>query len=100
MPMLARHIVAVADETVSALRPRIGAPIELLPIIQRTALEIAGRSMFSLEMGDFGAGLRAMIAEFGMRRARPHLPDLILPPAIPTLARYPPTTSSAAGCAS
>jgi len=84
LPMLARHIVAVAGETVSALRPRTGAPIELFPIIQRTALEIAGRSMFSLEMRDFGAGLRAMIAEFGMRHARPRLPDLILPPAIPT----------------
>lgn len=84
LPMLARHIVAVAGEAVAVLAPQTGAPIELLPIIQRTALEIAGRSMFSLEMRDFGAGLRAMIAEFGRRHARPRLPDLILPPAIPT----------------
>ncbi|MEO8716029.1 MAG: cytochrome P450 [Acetobacteraceae bacterium] len=84
LPMLARHIVAVADETVAALRTQTAAPIALFPIIQRTALEIAGRSMFSLEMRDFGAGLRALIAEFGMTHARPRLPDLILPPAIPT----------------
>lgn len=84
LPMLARHIVTVANETVAALRPQTDAPIALFPIIQRTALEIAGRSMFSLEMRDFGAGLRGMIAEFGMRHARPRLPDLILPPAIPT----------------
>ena len=88
LPMLARHIAAVADETVAALRTRTDTPIELFPIIQRTALEIAGRSMFSLAMRDFGAGLRAMIAEFGMRHARPRLPDLILPPAIPTFGDF------------
>jgi cytochrome P450 len=84
LPMLARHIVAVAEETVAALVPLAETPVELLPIIQRTALEIAGRSMFSLEMREFRAGLREMIATFGLRHARPRLPDLILPPAIPT----------------
>ncbi len=85
LPMLSRHILAVADETVAALGARTDAPIELFPIIQRTALEIAGRSMFSIEMGAFREQLRRMIGEFGMRHARPRLPDLVLPPAIPTL---------------
>ncbi len=84
LPMLARHILAVTDETIIALRLKAAAPVELFPIIQRAALEIAGRSMFSLEMGEFGAGLRAMIAEFGMRHARPYLLDLIVPASIPT----------------
>jgi cytochrome P450 len=85
LPMLARHIVAVANETVAALRPKADGPIELFAIVQRMALEIAGRSMFSLETREFGARLRTMLAEFGMRHGRVDLPDIVLPPAIPTI---------------
>ncbi len=85
LPMLARHIVAVAGEVVAGLRPRADAGVELLGIVQRAALEIAGRSMFSLETSAFGARLRNMLAEFGMRHGRVDLPDIILPPAVPTL---------------
>ena len=41
--------------------------------------------MFSLEMREYGQDLRALITEYGLRWARPHLLDLLLPPAIPTL---------------
>ena len=85
LPMLARHIVAVAGEVVAGLRPQVDTPIELFGIVQRAALEIAGRSMFSLETRAFGARLREMLAEFGIRHGRVDLPDIILPPAIPTL---------------
>ncbi len=85
MPMLARHIATVADETVSALAMKVDQPIDLLAGMESTALEIAGRSMFSLEMGQYGAALRALITEYGARWARPHLFDLLLPPAIPTV---------------
>ena len=54
IPVLTRHIGAVADETVASLRSRSHASVNLLDEMQFAALEIAGRSMFSLEMGDFG----------------------------------------------
>ncbi len=85
MPMLARHIAVVARETVSALAMKVDQPIDLLASMESTALEIAGRSMFSMEMGQYGATLRALITEYGARWARPHLFDLLLPPAIPTV---------------
>jgi cytochrome P450 len=60
-------------------------PIELLAAMQRLTLEIAGRSMFSLEMSAFGAPLRRLLTEFGERFARPHLFDMLLPASVPTL---------------
>lgn len=86
MPMLARHIVATAQhECVPLAAQARQGPIELLAAMQRLTLEIAGRSMFSLEMGAFGAPLRRLLAEFGERFARPHLFDMLLPASVPTL---------------
>jgi cytochrome P450 len=85
MPMLARHIAAVAQETVARLTQAMDRPVDLLAELELTALEIAGRSMFSLEMGRFGAELRARITEYGLRWARPHLWDLLLPASVPTI---------------
>jgi cytochrome P450 len=85
MPMLARHIVAVAEThlaRLAALAPQ--GPIDLLAQVQHLALEVAGRSMFSLEMARFGAPIRAMLAEFAADLSRPHLFDMLLPPAVPT----------------
>ena len=65
--------------------------IDLLAAMQLLALEVAGRSMFSLEMRQHGADLRRLIARFGARLGRPYLFDMLLPPSIPTLrdfARY------------
>ena len=42
-------------------------------------LEIAGRTMFSFEMGRHGAALRDFVMEYGERLARPHFLDLMLP---------------------
>ena len=83
MPMLARHIGAVAEETVASLRSRSHAPLNLLQEMQFAALEIAGRSMFSLEMGAFGHEMRAMLGDYGMRLSQPHLLDMLLPASIP-----------------
>ena len=54
IPLLARHIGAVAEETVASLGARSHGPLNLLQEMQFAALEIASRSMFSLEMGAFG----------------------------------------------
>jgi cytochrome P450 len=84
MPMLSRHVGAVAAERVAALRGKAGGgPVDLLEEMQFAALEIAGRSMFSLEMSSFGTELRERIAAFGARLAQPHLLDMLLPPSIP-----------------
>jgi cytochrome P450 len=86
MPMLARHIVSTSQEQlVSVAVQAAQGPIDLLSAIQNLTLEIAGRSMFSLEMRAFGPPLRRLMAEFAERFARPHLFDMLLPPSVPTL---------------
>jgi cytochrome P450 len=86
MPMLARHIVSVAQEQIAAIAAQAeqGA-IDLLTAMQNLTLDIAARSMFSMEMRAFGAPLRRMLGEFAERFARPHLFDMLLPPSVPTL---------------
>jgi cytochrome P450 len=83
MPMLARHIVASTKQAVAKLEATAGQPIDLLFTMQTLALDIAGRSMFSLEMDRFGAQMRAMLYEFSEKYSKPHLLDMLLPPSIP-----------------
>jgi unspecific monooxygenase len=52
--------------------------------MQRMALEIAGRTMFSFEMSRHGPTLRDFVMEYGARLARPHLLDLMLPQGWPS----------------
>ena len=79
MPILARHVVAACAETEATLARQTYRPLELLPHLQRLALAIAGRSMFSLEMEGFGAELRALVMEYGLNYAQPGLFDLFMP---------------------
>jgi cytochrome P450 len=78
MPMLARHITTASTTTEAALARLTYRPIALLPHLQTLALNIAGQSMFSLEMDGFGPELRALILEYGLNYARPDLFDLFL----------------------
>jgi cytochrome P450 len=84
MPLLTRHIVATTDEALDALQVRIDKPVNLLETMQNLTLEIAGRSMFSLEMARYGNEMRRMLTEYGEKHARPSMLDLLLPPSIPT----------------
>jgi cytochrome P450 len=88
MPMLARHIAGATQETIAQLALRRDEPIDLLAAMQFLALEIAARSMFSLEMRQYGSAVRRMIAEFSIRLGRPYILDLILPATIPTLRDF------------
>jgi cytochrome P450 len=91
MPMLARHVAASTDQALAKLSEQTDRPIDLLASMQNLALDIAGRSMFSLEMDRYGAQMRALITEYGDRFSQPYLLDLVLPPSIPSLrdlARY------------
>ncbi|MGC2781912.1 MAG: cytochrome P450 [Bradyrhizobium sp.] len=78
------HMVAVTDETVVQLKQQCGQPLDLREIMQRMTLDIAGRTMFSFEMGRHGATLRDFVYEYGARLASPHLLDIVLPLSWPT----------------
>ncbi|MGJ5177926.1 cytochrome P450 [Bradyrhizobium oligotrophicum] len=81
---LVPHMVAVTDDTVAQLRQQCGQPLDLREIMQRMTLDIAGRTMFSFEMGRHGATLRDFVYEYGERLAAPHLLDIVLPLTWPT----------------
>lgn len=78
------HMLAVIEETVAALEDKIDAPLDLREVMQHMTLEIAGRTMFSFEMGRHGATLRNFVMEYGARLARPHMLDLLLPLSWPS----------------
>ena len=84
MPMLAQHIVSATRSSMVRLAAQPGQPIDLLATMQTLALDIAGRSMFSLEMDRYGPAMRALLTEFGEDYAQPRLLDMLLPPSIPT----------------
>jgi cytochrome P450 len=83
MPLVP-HMIAATDETIAKLRAGSGEPVDLRAAMQRMTLEIAGRTMFSFEMGRHGPALRDFVMEYGARLARPHLLDLLLPMGWPS----------------
>ncbi len=76
---LVPHMIAATDDVVAKLGEGRGEPVDLREIMQRMALEIAGRTMFSFGMDHHGATLRDFVMEYGARLARPHFLDLLLP---------------------
>lgn len=82
LPVLLRHVVTAIDDAVVALGTG-NEELNLLAAMQDLALEIAGRSMFSLETRAFGAELRGFLAEYAVRLARPHMLDMLLPHGMP-----------------
>ena len=76
---LVPHMVNVTDETITELKAKSNAPINLREAMQRMTLDIAGRTMFSFGMEHHGATLRDFVMEYGDQLARPHLLDLALP---------------------
>ncbi|MBS0643404.1 MAG: cytochrome P450 [Proteobacteria bacterium] len=83
MPMLASHIARSAEATLDALPT--GEPVNLLGAMQALALDIAGRSMFSMDMAEHREMLRRLMYEYGEGYSKPHMMDMLLPPSIPTL---------------
>ena len=85
LPVLARHIVTSAREAIAVLSTQTNQPVGLLAAMQNLALDIAGRSMFSLETRQYGAAMRRLLTEYSLNYSKPHLFDMVLPPSIPTL---------------
>ncbi len=84
MRLLTPHIVESADRAMARFKGLVGQPVDLLREMQTLALDIAGRSMFSLEMDSHGVALRTLLTEFAERCSRPSLMDMLLPPSVPT----------------
>ncbi|MBP2290841.1 cytochrome P450 [Azospirillum rugosum] len=87
LPMLARHVVLATGPALDRLggMAGVGSGVDMLTFMQALALDIAGRSMFSLEMERFGPALRGMIRRYNERLARPHPSDFFVPLSIPTV---------------
>lgn len=83
IPLLARHVVTAAEEVLTDLPTGADRPADLLTVFQHLALEIAGRSMFSLEMHRYGPQLRSLLLEYSRRLGRPHFLDIWLPLWLP-----------------
>jgi cytochrome P450 len=83
VPMVARSIAAVADELAQTLAAEPGE-VDLAEHMQRLAIEIAGRAMFSLEMQAFAPRRRAILHDYGERLAQPSPLEILLPAWIPT----------------
>ena len=78
---LVPHILSASEEAVAELE-RLGAggrPVDLFAALQRLALEIAGRTMFSVGMAAHGARLRGFLSAYAERLGRPHLTDALVP---------------------
>lgn len=88
MPMLARHIVSATEQALTRLASQSGQPVNLLLTMQNLALDIAGRSMFSLETDRFGDPMRSMLAEYAQNYAQPRMLDMLLPRSIPAPADF------------
>ena len=84
IPVLARHIASAAHDALEQLATCEGQPVDLLAAMQTLALEIAARSMFSLDMGGHGPAMRALIARYRPRLGQLSMFDIILPRTIPT----------------
>ncbi|MBI5129310.1 MAG: cytochrome P450 [Rhodopseudomonas palustris] len=76
---LVPHMISATEEAVAELQAGAGAPVDLREAMQRLALEIAGRTMFSFEMGTHGKALRDFVIEYGTTLASPRFLDLLLP---------------------
>lgn len=82
--MLARHIAQATGALIDELADCRGRPVDLLAEVQFLALEIAGRSMFSLAMDRHGAELRELVTGYAEHLGRPSLLDFLLPLPIPS----------------
>jgi cytochrome P450 len=89
VPMMAHHVASATAESMARVAEIAAhAPVDILATVQFLALEIAARSMFSLEMGQYGAALRRHITEFSGNLGRPYFLDLVLPTKVPTLRDF------------
>lgn len=84
LPMVSRHVAGAVAEQLAAWTGRLAEPVDLLADMQFLALEIIGQAMFSVQMRQYGAEVRRLLAEFTARHVRLDILDMLVPPQIPT----------------
>jgi cytochrome P450 len=84
MPAVARTVAEAADRLIAELAPQEGEAIDLFGRMQLFALDIAARALFSLDLGEEGPALRAMLQDYADGVGRPTLLDFLLPSGLPT----------------
>ncbi|MEO1090529.1 MAG: cytochrome P450 [Pseudomonadota bacterium] len=82
MAIVARVTATVLDDEIRRLRAEAVGPHDLMPMIQRIALEVAGRAMFSTVMDRRGPQLRRRFEGYGRDLGRPFPSDLLLPAGV------------------
>jgi cytochrome P450 len=82
--MLVPHMLAATDVAIDELHGKCGGPADLREAMQRLALDIAGRTMFSFALDRHGPRLRDFVNDYGHRLAQPHFLDVMLPLSWPT----------------
>lgn len=79
LPVLSQHIAACAEATCVRIEASKGGLIDLLSAMQDLSLDIAARSMFSLETARFGPELRRLLLFYSATIGRPRASDFLLP---------------------
>jgi cytochrome P450 len=78
--MLVPHMIAATDDMIVELRESSdGRPTDLREAMQRMALDIAGRTMFSFALEKHGPTLRRFVNTYGEHLAQPHFLDVLFP---------------------
>ncbi len=83
MAIVARVTAATLDVELRRLMAEAVGPHDLMPMVQRIALEVAGRAMFSTAMDRRGPRLRERFESYGRALGRPFPSDLLLPAGVP-----------------
>jgi cytochrome P450 len=81
---LVPHMLAPTQRLIDDLRAAAPGPVDVFSVVQRLALDIAGRTMFSLEMDEESERLRGFVTRYGEGLGRPRLLDFLLPLSIPS----------------
>lgn len=88
--MLAREVVvrtgALAAELAAPHGGFGGEPVDLVPRLQRLALDIIGGAVFSLDMARHAPEMRELILRYAVRLGRASLADFLLPEWVMTPA--------------
>jgi len=81
LPILTRHFALGAQEIIASLEGPAarGAPVNFLDLVRYWSIDLSGKSMFSLEMSDFGPRMHALMTRYVEHLGRPFLLDVLLP---------------------
>lgn len=82
MRIVARTTAEVLDQEVRRLKAEAVGAHDLMPMIQRLALEVAGRAMFSTAMERRGPQLRKLFEAYGRDYGAPYPSDVLLPASV------------------